>query len=120
MKNIHPIKQYIIYSAIIAFAGGYDKGLSYNDLGKTIAKRVKYLILIGKSADKISESVVKSNKAFPIQMVKNFEDAVKISYRLAIKNDIILLSPACASYDMFNNFEERGLLFKKIVNELLA
>lgn len=109
---------------VILIAGGYDKKISYEDMGDTLYEKVKYLVLIGKTSDKIEQSLksacARQDRINKIPIVKcgKFEDAVKIAYKNATKGDVILLSPASSSFDMFKNFEERGNIYKTIVNNL--
>lgn len=108
---------------IILIAGGYDKNLDYTPLAKPIVDNCKELILLGATAPKI-EKVVKAelkkqNKKLEIHKCTDLRETVEIAKSLAVKGDIILLSPASASFDMFKNFAERGDLFKKYVNEIV-
>jgi UDP-N-acetylmuramoylalanine--D-glutamate ligase len=107
---------------VILIAGGKDKGISFGGLGDEVAKRVKKLILTGKTAEQINDAVVSSpgyDKSLEIQRCDNFTDAVQMASKLAVEGDIVLLSPACTSFDSFANFEERGNTFKDIVNRLV-
>lgn len=109
---------------VILIAGGKDKGIPYDDLGPALAAYVKSLILIGATSDKIEQSlndeINRTGKGKNIDVIhaKSYEDAVAAARRLAKKDDVVLLSPASTSFDMFRNFEERGNLFKNIVNGL--
>ena len=109
---------------VILIAGGKDKGIPYDDLGPALASYVKTLILIGATSDKIEQSlkdeINRTGKGKNIEVIraKTYEDAVNTARRRAVGGDVVLLSPASTSFDMFRNFEERGNLFKKIVNEL--
>ncbi|MGB9809174.1 MAG: UDP-N-acetylmuramoyl-L-alanine--D-glutamate ligase, partial [Caldanaerobacter sp.] len=101
---------------IILIAGGYDKGSSFEEFVKAFDKRVKKLILMGQTAEKIKEAALL--KGYPeedIFLVNSMEQAVNKAFEVAEKGDSVLLSPACASWDMFKNFEERGNAFKKAV-----
>lgn len=104
---------------IILIAGGYDKGVEFDDFIKAFNGKVKKLILIGETAGKIYDTAVKySYPKENIIMADSLENAVNIAYKSSIKGDCILLSPACASWDMFKNYEERGKIFKEAVAEL--
>ncbi|MDD3765760.1 MAG: UDP-N-acetylmuramoyl-L-alanine--D-glutamate ligase [Eubacteriales bacterium] len=104
---------------VVLIAGGYDKEIPFEDFGKVIAKRVKTLILLGATAEKIKTAVENAQGEKPeIIMSESLEQAVKTASSVAQKGDVVLLSPACASFDMFKNFEERGKMFKKLVMEL--
>ncbi len=107
---------------IILICGGYDKNLDYTDLGAKICDKVKELVLLGATADKI-ETAVKSCVKFAdcginIHRVSSMQEAVKKSYELASNGDIVSMSPASASFDMYKDFEARGNHFKQLVNEL--
>ncbi|MFR0822991.1 MAG: UDP-N-acetylmuramoyl-L-alanine--D-glutamate ligase [Clostridia bacterium] len=107
---------------IILLAGGSDKGLDYTQVGEAIAERVGILILMGVTAPKIEEAtqkaLLKTGKTMPIYHCNTFEEAVNLAKEKAQKGDIVLLSPASASFDMFKNFAQRGDYFKQLVNEL--
>jgi UDP-N-acetylmuramoylalanine--D-glutamate ligase len=100
----------------IIIAGGYDKNLAFDKLGEKIALHAKAAILIGQTAEKIADSINPESKT-KIEITDSLENAVNIASRLAVEGDIILLSPACASYDMFENFQHRGRQFIKLVRE---
>lgn len=106
---------------IILLAGGSDKGLDYKEIGEVIAKKVGTLILTGPTAQKIEQATkyaLSEDKKIEIIHAENLKEAVKIAKEKAKKGDIVLLSPASASFDAFKNFEERGKYFKTLVNEL--
>ncbi|MBR3576408.1 MAG: UDP-N-acetylmuramoyl-L-alanine--D-glutamate ligase [Clostridia bacterium] len=102
---------------IILIAGGYDKKIPFDDLGVLICQKVKNLVLVGHTADKI-KAAVESAGGVPTLVCTDFKEAVLTAYKTAREGDIVVLSPACASFDLFKNFEERGNLFKQIVNEI--
>lgn len=105
---------------VIMIAGGKDKGIPYDELGAPIADHVKTLILIGATSGKIKDALELTGRAGEVEVIdaKSYEDAVNTARGKASAGDVVLLSPASTSFDMFRNFEERGNLFKKIVNEL--
>lgn len=103
---------------VIMIAGGSDKNIPFDTLAKVIVKKAKYLIVTGFTQEKIREAVLKEDENFPIYVAKDFEDAVVFSKKIAEKNDVVILSPACASFDHFKNFMERGNKFKELVNNL--
>ena len=107
---------------IILIAGGYDKNLDYTPLAKTVVDKVKTLILIGQTAEKIFDAVKeeldKENKKMDIYMCDSLEETIKIAKKSAQKGEVVLFSPASASFDMFKNFADRGNKFKKLVNEI--
>jgi UDP-N-acetylmuramoylalanine--D-glutamate ligase len=128
---------------IILIAGGYDKHLPFDKFGQKIAEKAKAAILIGQTASKIAQAIkvhkstrTQEHKKYRIsnvdcrlskcgthdvrrttkvEIVKSLDEAVKLANRLAESGDVVLLSPACASYDMFDNFEHRGREFVKLV-----
>lgn len=102
----------------VLIAGGYDKHLPFEPLAPEIIRRCKHLIVLGVTAPLIINAVRTIKSEFPVTLVKSFEEAVHIAVKIASPGDVVLLSPACASYDMFKNYQERGALFKKLVNEL--
>ena len=106
---------------IILLAGGSDKGLDYKEIGEVIAKKVGTLILTGPTAQKIEEATkqaLSEEKNIEIIHTNNLEESVKVAKEKAKEGDIVLLSPASASFDAFKNFEERGNYFKTLVNNL--
>lgn len=103
---------------VILIAGGYDKKIPYDGLGKTIIDKCKSAFLIGKTADKIEKDIRNFDSSFAIQRCNSLEEAISKAYESSEKGDVIILSPASASFDMFKSFEERGKLFKQIVNNL--
>ena len=105
-----------INNPIVLIGGGYDKNVDYYDWINKF-KNVKQLILIGEVKNKIAMQCRQLGFNNFI-ICETFEEAVKKSFEIANANDCVLLSPACASWDMFKNFEQRGDLFKSIVNSL--
>lgn len=109
---------------VIMIAGGKDKGIPYDEIGPALAEHVKVLILIGATSDKIQEAldaeINKTGNGKDIEVIRatSYENAVNTARSKAHDGDVVLLSPASTSFDMFRNFEERGNLFKKMVNEL--
>ena len=107
---------------IIIIAGGYDKKIPYEPIGKPINEHVKILILMGATADKIEKAVTECDEypasGLKIVRVKTMEEAVKTANDLAVEGDIVSLSPASASFDLYRMFEDRGNHFKRLVNEL--
>ena len=107
---------------IILIAGGYDKNLDYEPLAKPILDKVSTLILIGQTAEKIFDAVKneadKQNKKIDIYMCDSLEQTIDIAKKSAKKGEVILFSPASASFDMFKNFADRGEKFKNLVNNI--
>ncbi len=108
---------------IILIAGGYDKNLDYTVLAKPIIDNCKSLVLLGQTSTKIEKAVCtelkKSRKELPIYTCESLKSAVEIANKIALQGDIVLFSPASASFDMFKNFAERGKLFKIYVKEIV-
>lgn len=107
---------------IILIAGGYDKNLEYEPLAKPVIDKVSTLILIGQTAEKIYDVVKneseKENKKININMCDTLEQTIEIAKKSAKKGDVVLFSPASASFDMFKNFADRGNKFKDLVNKI--
>ena len=107
---------------IVLIAGGYDKNLDYTPIAKPILKKVKTLILLGATSGKIFEAVKKEEenegKSISIYMSNTLEEAINLAKKYARPNEVVLFSPASASFDMFKNFAERGNIFKNLVNKL--
>ncbi len=95
--------------------GGRDKGNDYSDIEKEVLKRVKKIYTVGESSEKIFNFF--SGKV-ETEIYETFEETIRSAFAEASEGEIVLLSPACASFDLFTNYEERGKEFKRIVNEL--
>lgn len=108
---------------IILIAGGYDKNLDYMPLAKPIIENCKSLVLLGQTADKIEKAVKlelkKSKQEMPIYRCETLNQAVQTANEITVKGDIVLFSPASASFDMFKNFAERGEIFKSYVKDIV-
>ena len=107
---------------MILIAGGYDKHIPFEPLAPHIIEKVKTLILSGPTADKI-EAVVKADPGYSasgIQIIRvsDLPHAVEAAHSVAQPGDIVTLSPACASFDAYPNFEKRGIHFKELINAL--
>jgi len=99
---------------IVLIGGGYDKAANFDDWTKQFNGKVKHLVVFGQTADKIIDSA--KNQGFTsFEKVKTLEEAVQNARKTAQEGDCVLLSPACASWDMFKDFEQRGELFKSQV-----
>ena len=111
---------------IILIAGGYDKHIPYDVIGNPILNQVKHLVLIGATAPKIKEAVINAARAMnkdyteflTISEFKTLEECVNYCDEIAKTGDIVVMSPASASFDMYKNFEERGEHFCKLVETL--
>ncbi|OGW38722.1 MAG: UDP-N-acetylmuramoylalanine--D-glutamate ligase [Nitrospirae bacterium GWD2_57_9] len=100
---------------VILIAGGYDKGSDFSPLSGLFRAKVKLLVLIGKAADKMAKALGGSTETV---FAQTLQEAVNISNLRADRGDVVLLSPACASFDMFKDFEDRGRQFKEAVKAL--
>lgn len=107
---------------VVLLAGGSDKHIPFDAMGPAVVGKVKTLILMGKTADKIEETIRHTPGYGPgkpeIVHAASLEDAVKAARAAAVPGDVISLSPACASFDWFKNFEQRGERFKELVGAL--
>ncbi len=107
---------------INVIAGGYDKGIPFEPMVEDVLKRVKLLILVGATADKINKAITThphySESGLKIVITGSLEEAVAYAYANTQRDDIVSLSPACASFDLYPNFEARGVHFKELVNKL--
>ena len=109
---------------VILIAGGYDKKIPYDVMGEVLVNKVKCLVLIGQTAPKIEQALMKEidrtgkGEDIPVIHCQTLREAVEKAYNFAKSGDIVIMSPASASFDMFKNFEERGKQFKDIVNSL--
>lgn len=107
---------------VILIAGGYDKQIPFEPLAEEGYPYIKKLVLLGDTKDKIKAAFEKviadKNLQLPIIMADTFEDAVEKAKKASEEKDVVILAPACASFDMFVNFEVRGMRFKEIVNSL--
>lgn len=102
-------------STIILIAGGKDKGSDYTKVNPLISKHVREAIVIGAASEKIANAW---KDLIPLHFSTSLKNAVKMASDIAIRGENVVLSPACSSYDMFNDYEERGRKFKSIVNRI--
>ncbi len=100
---------------LVLILGGKDKGNDYSQIEKEVKQHVKHIIAIGESRQKVYDYF---NKILPVTIADTMEDAVSKATNNAAPGEVVLLSPACASFDMFDNYEHRGAEFKRIVNSL--
>lgn len=110
-------------SDIVLIAGGYDKNISYESLAKPILDKVSKLILFGQTKDKIYDEVMKEVKTrsdvkTKIFVMDSLEEVIDIASRVSVSGEVVLFSPASASFDMFKNAYQRGDLFKELVKNL--
>ena len=107
---------------VVLIAGGYDKNISYESLAKPILDNVSKLILFGDTKNKIYDAVMKlsrdSGVSIPIYVMDTLEEVIDVAYQVSVPGEVVLFSPASASFDMFKNAYQRGDLFKEIVNKL--
>lgn len=103
-------------SKVVLILGGVDKGNDYNELTGLVKNKVKAIVCLGTNNQRIHEAFTDEVKT--IVDTTSAKDAVAAAYKLAVKGDTVLLSPACASFDLFKNYEERGDQFKAAVMEL--
>lgn len=100
---------------VVWIAGGVDKGNDYEELLPLVKQKVKALVCLGKDNTKLKEAF---EGVIDVYDTQSALEAVKLSYKLAVKGESVLLSPACASFDLFEDYEHRGQEFKKAVREL--
>ena len=101
----------------VLIAGGYDKKVAFDDFIKSFGNKITHLILLGQTREQIAKTA-KELGYDKITMVDSLEEAVKLSATLVKPEGAVLLSPACASWGMFSNYEERGKMFKEYVHLL--
>ena len=106
----------------IILCGGYDKHIPFHTLGDALCQMAKRVILTGATAPKILDAIKQSayypDSPLEIEFAEDIARSVRLAAEAAEEGDIVLLSPACASFDAFKNFEERGNYFKELVMEL--
>ena len=105
-----------ISDQVVWIAGGVDKGNDYSELHEIAGKKVKAIVCLGKDNEKIKKSF--DGIVNTIVETDSMDEAVRSAYYLASKGDMVLLSPACASFDLFDNYEDRGRKFKEAVRNL--
>ena len=101
----------------IVIGGGYDKDSQYDEWIESFGDKVKWLILLGQTREKIAQCA-KEHGFNNVILVDSLEEAVKTAYEKANSSEAVLLSPACASWGMFPNYEVRGKMFKEFVHKL--
>ena len=105
-------------SPIILIAGGYDKGSEYDEFIRSFKGKVKTMVLLGQTKEKLKRAAL-DNGFKRVEEVESMKEAVELSYKLGEKGDNVLLSPACASWDMYPSYEKRGNDFKDAVRNLM-
>jgi len=98
----------------VLIAGGKAKGTEFADLGRVASSRTKAVVLIGEAADAIAKTI----KRAAVRRAGSMDEAVAVAASLAAPGDVVLLSPGCASFDMFDSAEDRGVRFTAAVNGL--
>ncbi|MEP6466138.1 MAG: cyanophycin synthetase, partial [Parafilimonas sp.] len=101
---------------VVLILGGLDKGNDYSLIEGLVRDKVKAIVCMGVDSSKIHAAF--DGIVSPVIDTENAQDAVNNSFRLAAKGDVVLLSPACASFDLFKNYEDRGTQFKNAVKDL--
>ncbi len=101
---------------LIWIVGGIDKGNDYRDLIPLVKEKVKHMVCLGKDNKKLIKTFSKHVET--VHIAESAKEAVRIGYDLGMPNEVVLLSPACASFDLFGSYEERGNKFKKAVRDL--
>ena len=99
---------------VILIAGGKDTNLNYESLRNVVKKKVKTLILVGEAKERINRDLGDFSETY---LIGTFEEAVLIAYQKSRIADIVLMSPGCSSFDMFDSYAERGDYFKEIVKK---
>jgi len=105
----------------ILICGGYDRGIDFTDLAKAVAahKNVKKIVLIGETRQRLAQALDENGvDTYRVLDTQNFSEIVHSAFKSADSGDVVVLSPGCASFDMFKDFYDRGEQFKKIVGEL--
>jgi len=102
---------------VVLILGGRGKGGDFSPLRGGVRKRVRSVVLVGEAADKIETAL---GGVVPVDRVSTYREVVRTAFERAIRGDVVLLAPACTSWDMFKNFEERGRTFKREVRLLAA
>jgi UDP-N-acetylmuramoylalanine--D-glutamate ligase len=104
---------------VVMLVGGYDKKISLEEIGRQLAGRAKAVICYGQTGPDFQREIARYGpEAARTELAGSFEEAVSAAQRLAAPGDVVVLSPACASYDMFTNYEQRGQLFRDLVSRL--
>ena len=99
---------------VILIAGGKDTNLNYEPLRNMVKRKVKTLILVGEAKERMNRDLGDFSETF---LIGTFEEAILIAFQKSRIGDIVLMSPGCSSFDMFENYVERGNYFKEMVNK---
>ena len=107
------------HEPVVLIAGGLSRGLDFTPFIEMIKSKVKDLVLIGETKEELKECAEEAGFAGRIDLVEDLEGAVKLGYQHSEKGDVVLFSPACASWDMFESYAQRGRLFKEYVRDIV-
>ena len=116
MGRVYRATQLVLEKPVVLILGGVDKGNDYSMLKDLVREKVKAIVCMGTDNRKIHEAF--GDIVSLMVSTDNAKDAVRSAFHFASKGDVVLLSPACASFDLFNNYEDRGKQFKQAVKEL--
>ena len=103
---------------VVLIAGGDGKGQDFSPMNEAVAKHARAVVLIGRDADLIAAAI--ANSGVPVLYAKTMQEAVRQALKASAPGDYVLLSPACASFDMFNNYGHRAQVFIDAVRALAA
>ncbi len=101
---------------VVLIAGGDGKGQDFSPLKPAVAAHARAVVLIGRDREKIAQAI--EGSGVPLQRARDMDEAVRMGLAAAHEGDAVLLSPACASFDMFRNYEHRAQVFVAAVNQL--
>ena len=107
----------VVTPPVVLIAGGFDRGADYREMVESFRGKVRSAVLLGKTARNIG-AAIDSFCPLPWTLAESMEEAVRLAASQAKEGDTVLLSPACASWDMYPNFEVRGDEFKQLAKEL--
>ncbi|WP_457681559.1 UDP-N-acetylmuramoyl-L-alanine--D-glutamate ligase [Thermovibrio sp.] len=114
--NVDSVEKALLsYSKVVLIAGGKDKGLDFSPLKGVVKEKVRALVAIGETGEKLKETF---SNLVPVELAESMEEAVRKAFKRAEKGDTVLLSPGCSSFDMFKSYEERGEVFEREVLKL--
>lgn len=110
----------VLAGPIVLILGGSDKGIPFDSMAREMSGRVKKAVTLGVTATKIEAAIERESPSVPFERAGSFDEAVERAAALAAPGDTVLLSPSCASFDMFRNYAERGRRFKELVSRIAA
>ena len=105
---------------VVVLLGGHDKGTDLNHLSRAVSARCKAAVCYGEAGERIAQSLeeIDAQMGLDVRRVANMREATSLARELADSGDVVLLSPACSSFDEFSSFRERGTVFKELVDSL--